>query len=167
MTKQSESYQLVVENLPQLTEQERRSVFSVLTKLSPALKQAEAAQVRSAAYRWSALLYELSRDYVRNLPTELNFLPVATITQLGDVARQLDIELRTIADHEDITQLKQSHRVAWYRLYLALTKRYLARHEVPVTLKTLCQHADKFSSLVDASFPGYVSTRVFIRTVLR
>lgn len=47
--------------------------------------------------------------------------------------------------------------VGVYYLYAKLVVQYLREVRVPVSVKTILQHTDKFIGLVDNSYPGYVT----------
>jgi hypothetical protein len=47
-----------------------------------------------------------------------------------------------------------------FHLYCQLTVGYLRQTRVPISLKSVLQHTDKFQGLVDMAFPGYVESRM-------
>lgn len=53
----------------------------------------------------------------------------------------------------------RNHRnfcIGVYHLYVQLVVEYLQECKVPVSMKTVLQHSDKFEGLVDRAYPGYI-----------
>ena len=166
-TKFSVDYQTVVSSLPLLTREERRKVHSILRKLDSSLEQKEAQKITQELYRWSPLTYSVLADEIRlrqgSTPKQLHFLPKSLVHKIDDLSRELDIDLAKLIGHEG----NQADRVNWYRMYAKLVARYLTERQVPVTIKTLVQNYDKFSSLIDRAYPGYLDSGIFVSLVLR
>lgn len=165
--KVSETFQKVISALPLLTASERKAVYSVLRKLDSSLEQKQVRHTTQELYRWSPLAYSVLADEIRarrgNPPKELHYLPRALISKVDDLASQLDIDLYKLVGKS----IGQTDRVKWYRLYAKLVARYLSDREVPVTIKTLVQNHDKFPSLIDKAYPGYLDSGIFVSMVLR
>ncbi len=56
--------------------------------------------------------------------------------------------------------------VAVFYLYAKLVVQYLREVRVPVSVKTILQHTDKFVGLVDQSYPGYVQAGLLKMVIL-
>lgn len=54
-------------------------------------------------------------------------------------------------------QLRRNFVAGVYHLYARLIVDYLQRVKVPVSVKTVVQHADKFVGIVDQAYPGYIT----------
>lgn len=168
--KNSQEYQEVVRLLPRLAEHERKSVFSILRKLDSSVSQEEAKETRRNISRWTPTLYSILADKAQGsnqgLPQDVNFLHANMLSQINSLTTTLEAFLAELAVRERI-KLNQRDRVRWYQLYARLVSKYLTECRVPVTLKTLCQHGDKFSGLLDREFPMYMQNGMLISLVLR
>lgn len=166
----SEAYQTVVQTLPTLTQAERKALFSVLRKLDSSLQTHAAKETRRELYRWTPSLYSVLAKRLKlnhkQVAPDVNLLPEATIKAVNKLAVDLDVDLRAVANNEGV-RITPRDRGKWYQLYVRITANYLQYREVPVSLRTLCQNYDKFLSLLDLTFPQYMSTGLFIKLVLR
>lgn len=52
--------------------------------------------------------------------------------------------------------IQTTQRIAMYRLFAGLTIDWLMRADIPPSVQSVCQNADKFAALIDVAFPGYV-----------
>ncbi len=165
-TKFSADYQTVVSSLPSLTSTERKAVYSILRKLDSSLSKKEVQKITQELYRWSPLVYDVLVAVGGPQgapPKHLHILPRSIINKIDDLSRQLDIDLSGLVGQS----ICLTDRTAWYRMYASLVSKYLVERQVPITIKTLVQNYDKFSSLIDQAYPGYLDSGILVPLVLR
>lgn len=164
----SEAYQTVVANLSALSKSELRAVFSILRKLDSSLDKKEATRATKELYRWTPLAYSVlaneTRLHKNTAPEQVHYLPKPLLRKVEDLSKELEIDLTELVRGGAITH---DCRVNWYRLYARLVSWYLTGRKVPVTIKTLVQNYDKFSSLLDQAYPGYAKSGLLVDMVLR
>lgn len=164
----SKAYRTVVANLPALSKTELRAVFSILRKLDSSLDKKEAVRTTKELYRWTPLAYSVLANEIRlrknTAPEQVYYLPQPMIRKVEDWSKELEIDLTELVRGGAITH---DCRVNWYRLYARLVSGYLTSREVPVTIKTLVQNYDKFSSLLDQAYPGYTKSGLLVDMILR
>lgn len=111
---------------------------------------------------WTQLFYQRLRQYLQ-MECKINTAPLAVLKttsakQYKAVLSMADFLYATAADWNTDKRMQRNFVVGVYHLYCELTVQYLKKCSVPVSLKSVLQHADKFVGLVDESFPGYVAS---------
>lgn len=110
---------------------------------------------------WAELFYKRLRNYLHTQckisTTPLAVLKTTSVKQYKAVLSMSDFLYSVATDWNTDKKMQRNFVVGVYHLYCELTVQYLQKCGVPVSLKSVLQHADKFVGLVDASFPGYVA----------
>ena len=102
---------------------------------------------------------------------DINILPYSKLKALQPkMYRQLSLvatELFAISERWNTDKGRtRNFAIGTFHLYAELTVQYLRDRNVPVSLKTMLQHVDKFPGMVDVAFPGYVESNCITMVIL-
>lgn len=113
---------------------------------------------------YTQAFYNQLRDYLQThckiSTTPLSILKTTTPKTFNDVVAAANF-LYAVADEWNTDRTMQRNFVVGvYYLYIKLAVSYLRECKVPVAVKTVLQHTDKFVGLVDNSWPGYIESGI-------